>query len=189
MAAAILLTAAVMAGCTGNVAGTGSPESQLADGSPVAAVTTPSAPPVVVTPTELAIAPTAIPGVPYAPPPDFPSVDPASVQTTDSGLKYADLEVGTGPTPTEGQTITAHYTGWLVNGYRFDSSVERDLPMRFQLGAGQVMKGWEEGFATMKVGGRRLLVIPPDLAYGSQGNGPIPPNAIVIFEVQLVSAE
>jgi peptidylprolyl isomerase len=125
--------------------------------------------------------------VPYAPAPDLPEIT-GPVETTESGLKYSDIVTGDGPVPAEGQTVSVHYTAWLVNGTRFDSSYEGNRPKQFKLGAGDVIKGWDEGIATMHVGGRRLLVVPPELAYGSQGNGPIPPNAIVIFDVQLISA-
>jgi peptidylprolyl isomerase len=113
----------------------------------------------------------------------------APVQKTDSGLQYMDLTVGTGPTPRSGQTVSVHYTGWLRNGTRFDSSIDRGQPLRFELGTGRVIPGWEEGVSTMRVGGKRRLIIPPDLAYGSQGNGPIPPNSVIIFDVQLVNVE
>jgi len=110
-----------------------------------------------------------------------------TMQTTPSGLQYEDLVVGTGDSPRQGQTASVHYTGWLDNGQKFDSSLDRGRPFDFQVGAGQVIKGWDEGVATMKVGGKRKLLIPPDLGYGSRGaGGVIPPNANLTFEVELL---
>ncbi len=107
--------------------------------------------------------------------------------TTSSGLKYKDIKVGTGATPTKGQKVTVHYTGTLENGTKFDSSRDRARPFDFELGVGQVIKGWDEGLSTMKVGGRRQLVIPPGLGYGSRGaGGVIPPNAVLLFDVELL---
>jgi peptidylprolyl isomerase len=107
--------------------------------------------------------------------------------TTSSGLKYRDLEVGTGQTPQTGQTVTVHYTGTLTDGSKFDSSLDRGQPFKFSIGTGQVIKGWDEGVGSMKVGGKRELVIPPDLAYGAAGaGGVIPPNATLKFEVELL---
>jgi FKBP-type peptidyl-prolyl cis-trans isomerase FkpA len=111
-----------------------------------------------------------------------------TMQSTPSGLQYEDLVVGTGDSPRRGQTASVHYTGWLDNGQKFDSSLDRGRPFEFQVGAGQVIKGWDEGVATMKVGGKRKLLIPPDLGYGSRGagGGVIPPNANLTFEVELL---
>jgi FKBP-type peptidyl-prolyl cis-trans isomerase len=106
--------------------------------------------------------------------------------TTPSGLKYVEIEEGTGETPQSGQTVTVHYTGTLENGNKFDSSRDRNEPFKFKIGAGQVIKGWDEGLSTMKVGGRRTLTIPPELGYGSRGIGPIPPNSTLIFDVELL---
>jgi FKBP-type peptidyl-prolyl cis-trans isomerase len=109
------------------------------------------------------------------------------VVTTPSGLKYVDLVVGTGPAAEAGKTVVVHYTGWLTDGTKFDSSVDRGQPFSFPLGAGRVIKGWDEGVAGMAVGGKRKLMIPPQLGYGSRGAGSvIPPNAELIFEVQLL---
>lgn len=106
--------------------------------------------------------------------------------TTPSGLKYVELAPGDGATPNQGQTVTVHYTGTLEDGSKFDSSRDRNQPFSFRIGAGQVIKGWDEGLSTMKVGGRRQLVIPPELGYGSRGIGPIPPNSTLIFDVELL---
>lgn len=106
---------------------------------------------------------------------------------TESGLQYVDLVVGTGRQAEVGDTATVHYTGWLVNGTKFDSSLDRKEPFSFRVGAGQVIKGWDEGVGTMKIGGKRKLIIPPDLGYGSRGAGNvIPPNATLTFEVELL---
>ncbi len=107
--------------------------------------------------------------------------------TTDSGLKYIDLEVGTGATPQRGDTVVVHYTGTLEDGTKFDSSRDRGRPFSFKIGVGQVIKGWDEGVSTMKVGGRRQLIIPAELGYGARGaGGVIPPNATLIFDVELI---
>ena len=110
--------------------------------------------------------------------------------TTESGLKYIVIKEGEGATPEKGQTVVAHYTGKLTDGSKFDSSVDRGQPFRFKLGAGQVIKGWDEGFATMKVGEQRQLIIPPELGYGERGYPPvIPQNATLIFDVELLGIE
>ena len=107
--------------------------------------------------------------------------------TTSSGLQYIDLAVGTGATAQTGQTVIVHYTGWLENGKKFDSSVDRGNPFSFPLGAGRVIMGWDEGIQGMKVGGKRKLIIPSNLGYGPRGAGSvIPPNATLIFEVELL---
>lgn len=107
--------------------------------------------------------------------------------TTDSGLKYVELKEGNGATPKTGQTVVVHYTGTLEDGTKFDSSRDRNSPFQFKIGVGQVIKGWDEGVGTMKVGDRRKLIIPPDLGYGARGaGGVIPPNATLIFDVELL---
>jgi FKBP-type peptidyl-prolyl cis-trans isomerase len=109
---------------------------------------------------------------------------------TDTGLKFEDTVVGEGTVATKGQTVSVHYTGWLENGTKFDSSKDRDEPFAFKLGAGQVIRGWDEGVTGMKVGGVRRLTIPPHLAYGDRGaGGVIPPKATLIFEVELLAAD
>jgi FKBP-type peptidyl-prolyl cis-trans isomerase len=107
---------------------------------------------------------------------------------TDSGLEYIDLVVGTGREAGPGDTATVNYTGWLENGKKFDSSFDHGKPFSFRIGAGQVIKGWEEGVTGMKVGGKRKLMVPPFLGYGARGAGDaIPPNAKLTFEVELLT--
>ena len=106
------------------------------------------------------------------------------------GLKFTDDQVGTGTEALKGKTVSVHYTGWLLDGTKFDSSRDRNQPFSFPLGQGQVIKGWDEGVAGMKVGGKRTLVIPPDLGYGARGaGGVIPPNATLKFEVELLEVK
>jgi peptidylprolyl isomerase len=115
------------------------------------------------------------------------AADPVLPVTTASGLKYVEITEGTGATPAKGQTVSVHYTGTLESGKKFDSSRDRDRAFEFQIGEGQVIKGWDEGLSTMKVGGRRKLIIPADLGYGARGaGGVIPPNATLIFDVELI---
>jgi peptidylprolyl isomerase len=127
-----------------------------------------------------------------------PSINPAFAQaqgkpvTTASGLQVLDTTPGTGASPKSGEICVMHYTGWLyVNGQKgakFDSSVDRGQPFEFPVGVGRVIKGWDEGVSTMKVGGKRTLIIPPELGYGARGaGGVIPPNATLIFDVELIS--
>jgi FKBP-type peptidyl-prolyl cis-trans isomerase len=109
---------------------------------------------------------------------------------TASGLQYWDIKVGTGAEAKSGDHVTVHYTGWLTTGKKFDSSVDAHQPFDFTLGQGEVIKGWDEGVAGMKVGGKRQLRIPPDLAYGAAGSpGVIPANATLIFDVQLLAVK
>lgn len=114
-----------------------------------------------------------------------------TAMTTSTGLQIIDSTIGTGATPAKGQRCQMHYTGWLyqggAKGAKFDSSVDRGQPFEFVLGVGQVIKGWDEGVASMKVGGKRTLIIPPELGYGARGaGGVIPPNATLLFEVELL---
>jgi FKBP-type peptidyl-prolyl cis-trans isomerase len=107
--------------------------------------------------------------------------------TTPTGLQYEDVQEGTGAAAKSGDTVDVHYTGWLTNGKKFDSSVDRGRPFSFRLGAGQVIKGWDEGVAGMKPGGKRKLTIPSALGYGQRGAGNlIPPGADLVFEVELI---
>ena len=119
---------------------------------------------------------------------------PGGITTTESGLKIIDTKIGSGPSPKTGQTCVMHYTGWLfvngTKGTKFDSSVDRGQPFEFPIGTGRVIPGWDEGIATMKVGGKRTLIIPPALAYGARGaGGVIPPNATLIFDVELLGVK
>ena len=108
--------------------------------------------------------------------------------TTKSGLKYIDEKVGAGAAAKNGDTVDVHYTGWLKDGTKFDSSKDRGKPFSFPLGAGRVIKGWDEGVAGMQVGGKRKLIIPSELGYGARGAGSdIPPNAELTFDVELLA--
>ena len=114
--------------------------------------------------------------------------------TTPSGLKITDTQAGTGATPKTGQICVMHYTGWLYQdgkkGAKFDSSVDRGQPFEFPIGTGRVIRGWDEGVASMKVGGKRTLIIPPELGYGARGaGGVIPPNATLMFDVELLGVK
>jgi peptidylprolyl isomerase len=116
------------------------------------------------------------------------------IMTTASGLQIKDTVEGTGASPQRGQTCVMHYTGWLytngIKGAKFDSSVDRGEPFEFTIGVGQVIKGWDEGVSTMKVGGKRTLIIPPALGYGARGaGGVIPPNAVLMFDVELLGVK
>jgi peptidylprolyl isomerase len=124
------------------------------------------------------------PGSPAAP----TQVEPSDYTETETGLRYYDLQVGDGATAEAGKTVTVHYTGWLENGQKFDSSIDRGEPFALTVGEGRVIAGWEEGVAGMQVGGKRQLVVPPELGYGAAGagSGVIPPNATLIFEIELL---
>ncbi len=116
--------------------------------------------------------------------------DTEGLYTTRTGLKFKDISKGEGARPLSGQTVVVHYTGWLTNGQKFDSSVDRGQPFEFAIGAGKVIKGWDEGVKGMNIGGKRHLVIPPQLGYGAKGSsGSIPPNATLVFDVQLLGVK
>jgi peptidylprolyl isomerase len=123
-----------------------------------------------------------------APSAPTPFKSSGKVQKTASGLQYDDMTVGTGPAPKSGQYVKVHYVGTLEDGTEFDASYKRNKPFEFQIGQGSVIKAWDEGVMTMKVGGRRKLIVPPDLGYGETGTpgGPIPPNATLNFDVELL---
>lgn len=110
------------------------------------------------------------------------------IQSTGTGLRYIDEKEGDGPSPESRQNVSVHYTGWLIDGKKFDSSRDRGQPFSFAIGTGGVIRGWDEGVASMKIGGKRRLIIPPDLGYGERGTpgGPIPGNATLIFDVELL---
>jgi FKBP-type peptidyl-prolyl cis-trans isomerase len=121
---------------------------------------------------------------------EFSLVQLNNPTTTPSGLQYQDVERGFGDTAKAGKQVSVHYTGYLTDGTKFDSSLDRKQPFTFALGTGQVIKGWDEGVAGMQVGGRRKLMIPPELGYGTRGaGGVIPPNATLVFDVELLDVK
>ena len=142
----------------------------------------------------LAVAPAVADDVKPTPAPEAGKKSESKMRSTPSGLQYEDIKEGTGATPKSGQICVMDYTGWLwengAKGKKFDSSVDRGTPFEFPLGQGRVIKGWDEGVATMKVGGKRLLLIPAQLGYGSRGaGGVIPPTATLLFEVELIAVK
>ena len=142
----------------------------------------------------LVVAPAVADDVKPTPAPEAAQKGESKMQKTPSGLQFEDIKEGTGASPKPGQTCVMNYTGWLwengVKGKKFDSSLDRGTPFEFPIGQGRVIKGWDEGVATMKVGGKRVLLIPPQLAYGARGaGGVIPPNATLIFEVELLGVK
>lgn len=199
-----LLVMAVLAGACGP-----KPESGSTTTTTTTTTTTASTPAVGTTPAPDAGA--ATPGGATSPAPagmESPGMSPAAGGDTASpaataggpppagtqkelarGIKYTEMKAGTGAAAETGKTVSVHYTGWLTNGEKFDSSVDRGEPFEFRLGAGDVIPGWDEGVKGMKVGEKRRLEIPPDQAYGPQGVGPIPPNATLIFEVELLEVK
>ena len=117
-------------------------------------------------------------------------IDTTALTKTESGLRYVDVSKGQGEEASAGRSATVHYTGWLTNGKKFDSSRDRNEPFSFTIGAQQVIAGWDEGVSGMQVGGRRKLVIPPELGYGAAGAPPdIPPNSILVFDVELMDVK
>jgi len=123
--------------------------------------------------------------------PDTDTYSPSKVEgppkKTPSGVEYWDIVVGTGAMAASGKTVGVHYTGWLADGTKFDSSVDRGKPIMFPLGAGKVIRGWDEGIVGMKIGGKRQLRVPPSAGYGNRGAGKVPPNAVLIFDIQLLA--
>lgn len=167
---------------------TGDQHSALADSLPIPAETVAIAEPAAAV--QLAQSAADLTTPPTETDPSMTPADstPDNLITTDSGLQYVDVVEGTGAMPQPGQRVTVHYTGTLENGTQFDSSRDRGRPFSFNIGVGQVIKGWDEGVMTMRVGGQRQLVIPPELGYGSRGaGGVIPPNAKLLFDVELIS--
>ncbi len=139
------------------------------------------------TPAAAPVAPAAAAAVPAAAQSSAAKVPGGGAVTSPSGLQYIDQVVGAGLQPKKGQTVVVNYTGYLDTGAKFDSSIDRGQPFEFVLGAGQVIPGWDEGIASMHIGGKRKLIIPPNLAYGAKGQGPIPPNARLTFDVELLA--
>jgi peptidylprolyl isomerase len=147
-------------------------------------------PPAASQPTPASTTPAPASTPPAAPPAEQPAEKAGATVTTPSGLQYIDLKVGDGPSPTPGSTVVVHYTGWLTNGTKFDSSVDRGQPFQFMIGMHQVIAGWDEGVMSMKTGGKRKLTIPPQLGYGQRAMGNvIPANSTLIFDVELIAVK
>ena len=188
--AAIVGTALLMAlACGVMLRGLSDPSTKIANPTPIP-------PPAPIS--AKAPAPKAPPKAVFPPTPEGPRQAPAAPTPVDetkyvvtaTGLKYFDHEVGTGATPASGQRVALDYTGWLANGKRYDSSLERDKPVTIIIGKGEVMDGWDEGVMSMKVGGKRQLVVPPEVAFGQKGRPPaVPPNETLTFEMHLVGVE
>ncbi len=175
---AMTLAGILIAGCGNSKTSSGSVSSQNEKKAPAAQTSQAARPPA------------ETPATPPAATKEIPPVQDKNAITTPSGLKYIDIVTGTGATPQTGQLVTVHYTGWLTDGTKFDSSVDRGQPFRFTLGEGRVIKGWDEGVSTMKIGGKRRLIIPPKLGYGERGaGGVIPPNAELTFDVELLGVQ
>ena len=139
---------------------------------------------------DTAAAPAPAPAATSAPAATTTPAPGGKVHKLASGLVYEDLVVGNGRMADPGMAVTVHYTGWLTDGTKFDSSLDRNQPFQFRLGAGQVIRGWDEGVKGMRIGGKRKLTIPPDMGYGSAGaGGVIPPNATLVFEVELLGLQ
>ncbi len=139
-----------------------------------------------VAPPVVSASPTAQIGATVTMPDEGPPPVAAEPTFSESGLGIIDIEAGSGETPETGKLVVVHYTGWLSDGTKFDSSLDRGTPFEFALGLGDVIAGWDEGLATMKVGGKRRLIIPSELAYGEQGRPSIPPNAELTFDIELL---
>ncbi|MBI3965396.1 MAG: FKBP-type peptidyl-prolyl cis-trans isomerase [Chloroflexi bacterium] len=178
----LIVSLILVAGCSGSAAAP-TPAAPAKQAAPVPAAQ-PTSQPASSPAAPASASPAAKPAVSASP---TGGAGGASVKTP-SGLEYEDVVVGTGEEARAGRTVSVHYTGRLTNGTKFDSSVDRGQPFEFPLGAGRVIRGWDEGVAGMKVGGKRKLTIPPDLGYGARGAGNvIPPNATLVFDVELLA--
>lgn len=188
LALAVLFVSAMIIGCGQSTTPTPPPENQkTAENTPA---TPPATPPATEQPKAVEPAPAPVqPPAPATPPVATVQEAPVTV-TTNTGLQYIDMVVGAGEEAKAGMKVTVHYTGWLTNGSKFDSSVDRGQPFKFTLGNREVIRGWDEGVAGMKVGGKRKLIIPSELGYGARGaGGAIPPNATLVFDVELLGVQ